>query len=278
MKSSSLLFPVELASTDVLENRFVDCYSLKPNTSDDKSVELALVHITHRHVESIEKQVLFVHDAYQSHWQWLSDEFQSCIDHALGLGHAVWLLDWRSHGSSKKNKAPQLNTVTEMAQFDLPSVVAFIEEKTSLATSIVAKGYGAQMVLEALALQLPVHKLVLLNAAPVFGVRRYWMPGSKAITKLSLLTKPWVAGAGPEMESRGFMVDQLKRHGFSYLWRRTWYREVQASIKQVRSNILWLCSEADSIRHARRYSNEPRLKRLKEDDFPKYLKDWLQTL
>lgn len=279
MKSSSQLFPVELASAEVLDDRFIDCYSLKPNNSPDKTVELALIHMTPKQKNRVSKQILFIHDAFHSHWQWLEPEYQRCIDRALELGIGIWLIDWRSHGSSKKNKDSQLNTVSEMAKYDLPAALAFITEKSNIPISMIAKGYGAQMALQCLAYQAPIDKLALLDAQPVFGRWRYWMPGSKILSRMKTAFKPWLQGDGPEMEAKSFWHDQLNRHGGSLLLRRDYRRRVNAAIKTASKRIVWLNSQRSSLALARQYSGVEGASIIgKQGSLAEHVERWIETL
>lgn len=279
MKSSSQLFPVELASAEVLDDRFIDCYSLKPNNSADKTVELALIHVTPKQINRVSKQILFIHDAFHSHWQWLEPEYQHCIDRALELGIGVWLIDWRSHGSSKKNKSSELNTIFEMAKYDLPAALAFINEKSSIPISLVAKGFGAQMALHCLADQTPIDQLALLDAQPVFGGLRYWVPGSKMASKMKVAFKPWLRGNGPEMESKNFWYDQLSRRGWSMLFRRDYRRQVNATIATASSRIAWFCSNRSSLALAKQFGgSEAQLVLDKQGNMALQVERWLETL
>lgn len=139
MKSSSQYFPVALLSAEYKEGIYEDVYSLKPNTSTDNTVEIALVRL---HSEQISRghPLLLVHDAFSNHWQWLDYGVGGVAGALVRAGYDVWLMDWRGHGLSSRNQRPALNTLDAMAEFDLPPVIQFIEEKTARLPTLISQG------------------------------------------------------------------------------------------------------------------------------------------
>lgn len=256
MKSSSQLFPVELVSAEVRGGYFEDLYSLKPNNSNDKSVEIALLRI-HSGLSRETDQILFVHDAFRSHWQWMEGQYQKLITKLLAAGFSIWLMDWRAHGSSKKNRQPELNYIEEMSVFDLPAVIAFIEEKTQRKTQLVACGFGAQMVLLGLNALSGVHNLILIDSQSVISQRRYWVPGVKWVKQVKLIGRDYVEGQGSELESSALLKKQLENHGLLSFKRN---EQLKLKIKTILTHsdrIQWLCTSKASVKVAKRHSEDP---------------------
>jgi len=255
LKSSSQLFPVELISAEVREDHFEDSYSLKPNKSADKSVEIALIHL-HADKDASGDQVLFVHDVFESHWQWTEGPCKPVIAKLLAQGVSVWLMDWRAHGSSKKNKHPRLNHIEEMAALDLSSVTAFIEERNSQPITLVARGLGAQMALLGMADLSNVKRYILIDAISVLGLRRFWIPGLKLARQFRLLGRDWIRGEGLEQEPVTLVRNQLSRQGMFASLRHKNNRQQLATIHRLAGNIIWLCSQRSSETVAKRHASK----------------------
>lgn len=257
MKSSSQLFPVELVSAEYREHFYEDLYSLKPNKSHDKSVEIALLHLHAAKDASATRSVLFIHDAFQSHWQWMDNGAnEAVIEALLKSGYSIWLMDWRAHGSSKKNREMSLNTISDMATHDLTSVVEFIEEKSHGELSIVAKGYGALMVLHALETLTRIRRFLLIDSKSVLPPRRSWLPFYRLRKRLKLIGRQTVAGNGSEWESAALFMEPLKYAGVFGLLHRARLQNQVAPIRQRAANIIWVCSKRSSEWRAKRLTKD----------------------
>lgn len=257
MKSSSQLFPVELVSAEIRNDIYQDIYSLKPNRSEDTSVEIALLHLHTNKDSSHQKQILLIHDVFQSHWQWMDDgDFQGVIDQLLSEGYAIWLMDWRAHGTSKKNRKFQLNTIEHMAKFDLTSVVDFITEKSDQKLVVGAIGYGAKMTLLSLPYLRSIQQLIFLDAVSISPTRKLWIPGYRIIKFLSLMGKEWVNGPGTELESAALFRSGLKFGGvFSFFVRQN-IAEVLAMVDANATKISWICSSRRSVKIGKRLAKK----------------------
>jgi alpha-beta hydrolase superfamily lysophospholipase len=252
LKSSSRFFPVEIISAEMRDKYFEDSYSLKPNNSEDVTVEISLTHI-HPIVESKNSQVLLVHDAFQSHWQFEEAPYEQLASSLLEAGYTVWLMDWRSHGSSKKNKDASKNYVKQMAQFDLPSVIQFINEKRPHTIHLISEGYGAQLALQSIRHSLPVYRYYCVDAKSLRAKKRYWIPGSKLLKRFKLLGKTWIKGAGTEYEHSAFFKHELKRHGLlSYVMDKE-AKPAMLALKEAASRVYWLASSRSGVSLARRH-------------------------
>lgn len=242
MKSSSQYFPVALLSAEYKEGIYEDVYSLKPNTSTDNTVEIALVRL---HSEQISRghPLLLVHDAFSNHWQWLDYGVGGVAGALVRAGYDVWLMDWRGHGLSSRNQRPALNTLDAMAEFDLPPVIQFIEEKTAQLPTLISQGYGCEMLLQhAAARQYPAN-VVLLNAAPIWPRRVFWIPGVKAWHRLRLGWRRWHRKEGrEEIEPAALFRQLLRRQGWFGRWRAYDQALMKPRLKGVESRLYWVVS------------------------------------
>lgn len=136
MKSSSDLFPVRLISAEVLGDLAEDVYLIKPNNSPDKSVEIALSHITpYEHggesaLQTGHLPIILLHSNHQNRHQWMSPTGDGFAAQLLSMGLDVWLMETRGHGVSPVNLQYGTNSLSEYARYDLPAVNAFVLEQT----------------------------------------------------------------------------------------------------------------------------------------------------
>lgn len=151
MKSSSRLFPVRLSSAESYGDLLVDVYTIKPNNSPDKSVELAVTRVGHcqREINSAgASPIILFHGCYQNRRLWLGDaggEDLGCAAYLASRGYDVWLMEARGHGLSKQNDSYERNTLVDYANYDLPAVNAFVAEIAASPPLWLAygEGYGA---------------------------------------------------------------------------------------------------------------------------------------
>lgn len=248
MKSSSQYFPVALLSAEYKEGIYEDVYSLKPNTSTDNSVEIALVRL---HSEQISRghPLLLVHDAFSNHWQWLDYGIGGVAGALVRAGYDVWLMDWRGHGLSSRNQRPALNTLDAMAEFDLPSVIQFIEEKTAQLPTLISQGYGCEMLLQHSAVRQYPANVVLLDATPIWPSRVFWIPGVKAWQQLRLGWRRWHRKVGrEEIEPATLFRQLLRRQGWFGRWRAYDKALMKPRLKTIETRLHWVFSaqQADS--------------------------------
>lgn len=239
MKSSSELFPVALLSAEYKQGVYEDVYSLKPNNSTDHTVEIALVRL-HRQGVVRSRPVLLVHDAFCNHWQWLDYGLGGEAGQLVREGFDVWLVDWRGHGLSSRNQRPHVNTLGTMAKYDLPAVLAFIEETTGTQAAVVARGLGCELVSQALADGAPLPELVFLYPARLPPMRRNWVPGVKLVQRVRWLRRRWLRGAGEEAEPRALFVELLSKEGWFGRWVTQSGQPVKSALEQHRHRIRWV--------------------------------------
>lgn len=147
MKSSSKLFPVALLSAEHKPQWSEDTYSLKPNNSPDVSVEFVLTRMSQTD-NTAPKPLLWLPPFLQSRADWRERWELQLLD-LLQHGYEIWLLDWRGHGLSPRAQRWAHTRLQELAQYDLPAAVAFINEQNPHSLQIVAEESAAQVWLAA---------------------------------------------------------------------------------------------------------------------------------
>lgn len=239
LKSSSRLFPVALVSAEYKAGIYEDIYSIKPNNSQDRTVELALVRL---HSERVAqgRPLLFVHDAFHNHWQWLDYHCQGIAGERAKAGNDVWLMDWRYHGLSARNERYHLNTLRTMAHYDLPALIAFIHEQTGQYPALIGIGYGCELIALALAEKVSVPRMLFINPQRMVPAWRYYLPFAKTIRRLSLGRKSWRKGSGEEMEHRALLLDLLSREGWFGRWRTESGAAVKPALQHQGDRITWV--------------------------------------
>jgi pimeloyl-ACP methyl ester carboxylesterase len=264
LKSSSQLFPVELVSAEHRDGYFEDLYSLKPNRSQDKTVEIALLHLHASAQTSSNKAILFVHDAFSTHWQWMDGgDTEAAIMDLLETGYSVWLMDWRAHGSSKKNRSPWLNSIEEMAQEDLIPVVEFMEEKQQIDIAIASKGYGSRMVLHALPYLNQVKRTVLIDAQSILPSIKYWIPLYRFKKLLPLMGKGFIYSKNGEAENKVLFKSHVWKGGILGFFTSRGERALALEIRKHSANLVWVCTQKRFEWRARRISkDQSRIQRL----------------
>lgn len=253
MKSSSQLFPVELVSAEHRGSYYEDLYSIKHNRSQDQSVEVALLHLHAARDNKGSTAFLFVHDVFQSHWQWMDNgPNQQAIDRLVEAGYSVWLMDWRGHGSSKRNRRPGVNHLQEMAETDLQAVMAFIDERTQASVGVVAAGYGAQMVLRILGELKIVYRYVFIDAQSIIPRRRYRLPIFRWVSRIRVSGRRWLKGNGSEQEPSVLFSQLLGEAGWFSPYRRKQLPDQIQAVREQAHRILWLCSQRSTERSIKR--------------------------
>lgn len=242
MKSSSQLFPVALISAEFKSGIYEDVYSIKPNNSQDRTVELALVRL---HTERVAKgrPLLFIHDAYHNHWQWLDYHVQGIAGERVQAGDDVWLMDWRYHGLSARNERYHLNNLRTMAHYDLPALIAFIREQTGHYPALIGRGHGCELIAYALAERVTVPHALFINPTRMVPALRYLLPFARTIKRLSLGRKAWQKGVGEELEHRALLVDLLAKEGWFGRWRTETGVAVKPALQSQAGCITWVLEQ-----------------------------------
>jgi pimeloyl-ACP methyl ester carboxylesterase len=235
MKSSSRFFPARLMSAEVQRGLAEDVYLLKPNNSQDHSVELALTHVSAIKPASLvnpnnlasandsgreqfhQPAVVLVHGSYQNRRLWWT-ESGACLTEALvHQGVDVWLLELRGHGLSPMNEHYEYNTLEDYARYDLPAVEQFVAEHAAYPVHWLGQGSGAGTLLAALALKTiatdPEARVIGMGA-PFSSPRLSRLP--KVASLLAMGRIKTDLELGPESEPISFLKGLKKKsHWFT---------------------------------------------------------------
>ncbi|MYM62200.1 hypothetical protein [Pseudomaricurvus sp. HS19] len=217
-----------------------DVYLLKPNNSDDKSVELAVTHLSPLNVPAAilrnRPVLILLHGQYQNRNAFWRGAEQSVSRQLVSAGIDVWLMEMRGHGLSAVNTDFDTDTLADTARYDIPAVTRFVAEMTGeRPVHWLGKGIGGGALLMSQGagalLDLPVASLI--GSGDPFGCAGWSrLPG---LTSLVAGRKCRDELAGPEMEScaliKNLIVEsrKLSRRGAA-MGIDLWYQLRKASV------------------------------------------------
>ncbi len=195
---------------DVDQGIAEDVYLLKPNNNPDKSVELAVTHLSRvdHALDPKAPTVLLLHGQYQNRGVfWQRGERRLARD-LVELGFDVWIPELRGHGLSPVNDHFEQTTLIDYARYDLPAIAMFVaEQREGKSLHWLACGHGAGALLMSLALgsldSLPIASL--LGAGAPFGHANWaTLPGTAALLAARHRVNPdW----GPEREATPLLAE-----------------------------------------------------------------------
>lgn len=254
MKSSSRFFPARLMGADVQCGIAEDVYLIKPNTSPDKSVELALTHLSVPDESEIEQPrplgltVALLHGSFQNRRLWLPECGGGLARGLVQAGVDVWLMEARGHGLSPINQEFEQGTLVDYARYDIPAANLFIHEQCERAVHWLGHGAGAGALLMALASQSAARETI--SSVTGIGVPFYratWsrIPGlnlGRSLTRGRLQSQ---SELGPETEPSSLLLQMqresqwLRNRGEALgldLWR---------ALQEIETPIQWLGDSPD---------------------------------
>ncbi|SQF97924.1 esterase/lipase/thioesterase family protein [Paucimonas lemoignei] len=222
MQSSSNLFPVALISAERCGDLIEDVYRLKPATSPDYSVEIAVTRlglVAQPDVRGV--PVILLHGSFSNRRFWYSPKGVGLGAYLARAGFDVWIPEMRGHGLSARNQAYRQNRVADYARYDLPAIAAFVHEQSGQIPHWIGHSLGGTTLAAALGGQ----HLGPESAASValFGSqvsRDYWplkIPPVQWAGRMLLKPFDHISGArfkrGPEDEPIGLVLESLRWHG-----------------------------------------------------------------
>ncbi len=240
VKSSSRYFPVRLMVAEQSDGLAEDVYLLKPNNSGDKSVELAVTHLSPLNAPSAIPRhrpvLILLHGQYQNRSAFWRGPEQSAGRQLVNAGIDVWLMEMRGHGLSAVNADFDSCTLADTALYDIPAVTRFVAEMTAerpvhwLGAGI---GGGALLMSQGAGALLGLPVASLIGYGDPFGCAGWSrLPG---LTSLLAGRKCRDELAGPEMEScaliKNLIVEsrKLSRRGAA-MGIDLWYQLRMASV------------------------------------------------
>ncbi|ASP39891.1 alpha/beta hydrolase [Bacterioplanes sanyensis] len=227
MKSSSTLFPVSLMRAEQHQDLAEDVYLVKHNRDPDRSVQLALTHLSYadgRHRGG--QPVVLLHGSFTNRRFWWSDRGIGLARYLVEQGHDVWLLDQRGHGLSPRNLDYRNNTLQRYVSFDIGAINEFISERTAKKPIWIGHSLGGVVLSSALACGVlnrsSVRSCVLLGTQAIRRPRYLWLPLLGWGLRRWIKRRGEVSGQrlkiGPETEPAGLVNEYLKRHDWFGSW------------------------------------------------------------
>lgn len=228
MKSSSDLFPVSLVRAEVIADEYIeDTYLLKPNNSQDKTVQIALTRLGY--YSNNEKNrglpIILVHGSFTNRGFWFSSKAKGLAKSLLENGLDPWMLELRGHGDSPENSQYHSNNVETYAEYDLPAALAFIQEQTMQKPIWVGHSLGGIVIATAFAgghIQVDSSSGVALFGSQVsrFPVLLR-IPFFRLFARMFLVIKKPVikSDLGPEHEPLGLAREFARWAGLLHGWK-----------------------------------------------------------
>lgn len=229
MKSSSNLFPVTLLRADKYDDINEDIYLLKHNRDEDKTVEVALTHLSfvddETHGEG-RTPVVLNHGSFSNRTFWYSSKGIGLARHLLDEGFDVWILEQRGHGFAPRNQAYYQNDSEHYVTYDFVAVNDFILEQTEKKPIWLGHSLGGVLIASAVACNLFNDKnclgIALLGAQPLSKRWYGWIPLASSIPRLVVALKKELNGRslkiGPENEPMGIINEYLRRQRLFSGW------------------------------------------------------------
>lgn len=221
MKSSSQYFPVTLLKADFWNELSEDIYSLKPNSSEDRTVEFSATRLSAQQYckQGLQRgcPIIFVHDLFQNRFVWMNDH-QDLIDQLTNKGFDVWIMEMRGHGLSKVNVQYVDNNLDDIAKYDLPALQQFVEELNPQPAMWVGLGEGGIAILRSLLSggmkEQAIHSLHILKLDHWKVLHKNRIPLVPLFKRLLSRKKSFIKETEPEAEPRGVWRQMLKEQAF----------------------------------------------------------------
>ena len=269
MKSSSELFPVSLFRAEMLgEELSEDVYLVKHNTDTDRSVQVAVSHLTLRHRSAYRGPVILLHGSFSNRGFWLSDKGEGLARHLLDQGFDVWVMEQRGHGLSPRNQDYLRNTLERYVLHDMPAVNAFVQEKTGHKPAWVGHSLGGVIIASAVAGgQLSAGNCAGIALLGTQALRRpwyLWLPLVGPVLRLLVWNKGELDGRslniGPENEPAGLINEYLARHSWFGRWQlKSTRQRLLPAWKQPHAlpllAVIAAADESDPARACRRFAD-----------------------
>lgn len=247
MKSSSNLFPVTLLRAEKYDDINEDIYLLKHNRDADKSVQIALTHLsfaadsTHGAGRT---PVVFNHGSFSNRSFWYSNKGIGLARFLLDEGFDVWLLEQRGHGFSPRNDQYHQND-SEHYIIDFKAVNDFLLEQTEEKPIWIGHSLGGIIIASAVACnELNSDNCLgfaLIGAQPLLKRWYTWVPFATLLTRITTYIKKELSGRalkiGPENEPHGVINEYLRRQRPFARWR----------FKRGQQNLMPLWKQANDL-------------------------------
>jgi pimeloyl-ACP methyl ester carboxylesterase len=254
MKSSSKLYPVSLIRAEIVAEKFIeDTYLVKPNNSQDKSVQIAVTRLGYYNAtpDQNRQPIILVHGSFTNRGFWFSHKGKGLARGLLEAGFDPWMFEMRGHGDSPENQDYKNNTIESYAKFDLPAVLKFVSEQTGAKPIWIGHSMGGVSVATAIALEMITsnnsHGVILLGAQTSKYPLLIRLPGFRFIARALLtLKKPLIKSSkGPEHEPLGIAKEFARWAGYMHSWKGKGGVKFWASLKNHSIPVLAFGAKSD---------------------------------
>ena len=228
MKSSSELFPVSLIRAEVVAEKFIeDTYLVKPNNSDDRTIQIAVTRLGYYNSTASESRqpVLMVHGSFTNRGFWFSQKGKGLARQLLEAGLDPWMIELRGHGDSPENTQYQSNSIESYAEYDLPAIAEFITEQTGKNPFWLGHSMGGVTIATSIATGKinndNCEGIVLLGSQVSRFPLSLRVPFLRVSARLMLaIKKPLIKSAkGPEHEPLGIAREFVRWGGLFHGWK-----------------------------------------------------------
>jgi len=259
MRSSSELFTARLEGAEVHGDLAEDIYLLKPDNSQDPSVEIAITRLSparKQYEESIDHDrtpIVLVHGSFTNRRFWLSPKGWGLSAYLVKQGFDVWMPEMRGHGLSPQNNDYRSNSVYHYAKYDLPAINSFIYEQTghsphwlghslgglTIAASLAAGWLKQDQVASAVLMACQVSKAHWAIKLPMInGICRLWFARKRFLSPKGL-------NNGTEMEPSGIVTEHLYWHRLFGGWKAKDGTDYWNGLKSVKIPVMGIGSDGD---------------------------------
>jgi len=120
----------QLVSADLLKNGLVeDVYLFHPNNSDDRSVALAVTHLSQQKKTS-DIPVVLIHGQFSNRSVWFDLAGEGLARCLVDLDYDVWMPEMRGHGFSPVNQRYKHNSLIDYVDYDIPAIQKYLSTRT----------------------------------------------------------------------------------------------------------------------------------------------------
>ena len=213
VKSSSRFFNARLMSAEEQCGLTEDVYLLKPGNGTDKSVEIALTHISSTRSNAKSETIVFVHGNYQNRRLWLSPS-GDCLARAMAReGYCVWLVEFPGHGLAPSNIEFENNNLSGYGRLLVPALSTFIAEHSAINYHWIGYGTGVGAILYAAALgEISDDEIATITGLGVPYYQPKWSKLPGAANTLAARRLQTNLEVGPEQEALGFIQELLQEN------------------------------------------------------------------
>ncbi len=226
----------------------VEATVFRVRTEDD--VELAVTRLSPATAGDPGPPVVLVHGTFCQRSFWISKKGIGLGPYLRERGHDVWIVEFRGHGRSPRDRRYRRWSAEDHCRHDLPTVQALVREETGRPAHWVGHSWGGTAIVGSLAGGWldpeQVASAVVLGANITEGddwmKRRLPRLGAwLVLTALGRFPAP-LFRMGPEPESRAYILEFYRWKGIDPVWETRGGRSYWDGVRRIR--VPWLAFAA----------------------------------